>query len=398
VLQRYRYRLYPTARHAQVLAKAFGCARRVYNDGLQVRIEAFEAGLPYVDDNELSRRVITEAKRGPERAWLAEVSTAMLQQALIDLNTGFRYFFASRAGRRPGRRFQRPRFRSAKDRRQSMRFAKNAKFRVLPNGRLRLPKIGDIEVRWSRPLPSVPTSVTIIRDRAGRYFASFVVRVQEQPLPSSGQVVGIDLGLTHFAIMSDGSKVDAPRFLRKADRRLRRLQQALDRKVKGSANRRKAIVKVARAHARVADTRRDWQHKLSTQIIRENQAVFVENLNVAGMGRGRLARSIHDAAWAQFVRMLEYKAARRGREFGKVGRFEPTTRRCSVCGVVGERLPLVVRVWVCACGAQHDRDVNAARNILAAGRADKSNAGGAGVRPVLVPAPRGEAGIRPSVA
>ncbi|MEV6298013.1 transposase [Actinoplanes sp. NPDC051861] len=166
--------MYPSAQQEQILARAFGCARRVYNDGLQARIEAFDAGLPYVDDAVLSRRVITEAKRTAERRWLSEVSTAMLQQALIDLNTGFRYFFASVAGRRPGRRFHRPRFRSAKDRRQRIRFARNAKFRVLPNGRLRLPKIGDIEVRWSRPLPSDPTSVSVIKDRAGRYFASFV--------------------------------------------------------------------------------------------------------------------------------------------------------------------------------------------------------------------------------
>ncbi|MEV6298014.1 transposase [Actinoplanes sp. NPDC051861] len=216
----------------------------------------------------------------------------------------------------------------------------------------------------------------------------------EQPLPRCAGEVGIDLGLTSFVALSDGSKIAAPKFLRGAERNLRRRHKTLDRKVKGSANRHKAVVRVARAYARVADTRRDWQHKLSTRIIRENQAVYVEDLNVHGLGRGRsLAKSVHDAAWAQFVRMLEYKAARYGREFRKVGRFEPTTRRCSVCGVVGEKKPLEVRSWRCGCGAVHDRDLNAAMNILAAGRADKSNACGVGVRPAKLPAPRGEAGI-----
>jgi putative transposase len=398
MLQRYRFRIYPGPAVRERLAVAFGCARRVYNDGLQARIDAFDAGRPFIDDNALSRLIITEAKRTPERAWLADVSTAMLQQALIDLNTGFRYFFGSLSGRRKGRKFQRPRFRSRKDNRQVIRFAKNAKFKVLPNGRLRLPKIGDIKVRWSRQLPSVPSSVVIIRDRAGRYFASFVVRVDEQAWPLTGQEVGIDLGLTHFAVFSDGSKVDAPRFLRRAERKLRHLHKGLNRKVKGSASRRKSVDKLARAYAHVSDTRRDWQHKLSTQIIRDNQAVYVETLSVAGLGRTRLAKSIHDAAWAQFLRMLDYKSARYGRDFVKVGRFEPTTRRCSTCGVVGDRKPLHIRTWTCSCGSQHDRDVNAAINILAAGRADKSNACGVQVRPVHVPAPRGEAGIRRSAA
>ncbi|MEU4687301.1 transposase [Actinoplanes sp. NPDC023714] len=171
-------------------------------------------------------------------------------------------------------------------------------------------------------------------------FRSFVVRVDEERLPRCDTEVGIDLGLISFAAFSDGTKVVAPKFLRLAERRLRRRYQALSRKARGSANRAKAVAEVARAHARVADTRRDWQHKLSTRIIRDNQAVYVEDLCVAGLGRAlRLSKSVHDAGWAQFVRMLEYKAAHRGRDFGKVGRFEPTTRRCSSCGVVGERQP-----------------------------------------------------------
>ncbi len=182
----------------------------------------------------------------------------------------------------------------------------------------------------------------------------------------------------------------APKFLRRAARRLRRLQQALSRKQKGSANRKKAVVKVARAHAKVADTRRDWQHKLSTSIIRDNQAVYIENLCVAGLGRTRLAKSVHDAGWAQFANMLDYKAARYGRTFGRVDRFFPSTRMCSGCGVIGDKMALNVRSWTCPCGSTHDRDVNAARNIRAAGRADLNDRG-AQVRPAPVLAPRGEA-------
>jgi putative transposase len=232
---------------------------------------------------------------------------------------------------------------------------------------LRLPKIGDVAVRWSRELPSAPSSVTVTVDPAGRYHASFVVEVPDQPLPRSESEVGIDLGLTMFAALSNGRKVDNPRFARKAARKLRKAQRALSRKRRGSKNRAKARRTVAACHARVCDTRRDWLHKQSTAIIGENQAVYVEDLCVVGLARTRLARSVHDAGWATFVRMLEYKAARHGRSFARIDRWFPSTRTCSVCGRVGEANPLSVREWTCPCGAVHDRDVNAARNILAAG-------------------------------
>ncbi|WP_368367203.1 RNA-guided endonuclease InsQ/TnpB family protein [Actinomadura sp. WMMA1423] len=198
-------------------------------------------------------------------------------------------------------------------------------------------------------------------------------------------------------MLSDGTKVTAPEFLRRAARKLKRLQQALARKQRGSQNRKKAVVKVARAHARVADTRRDWQHKLSTQIIRENQAVYVEDLCVTGLCRTRLAKSVHDAGWAAFTGMLEYKTARYGRTFCRADRFFPSTRMCSACGRVNEKMALNVRTWDCPCGSHHDRDINAARNIRAAGQADL-NARGAHVRPGLVPAARNEAGTRPDAA
>ncbi|MFB9252692.1 RNA-guided endonuclease InsQ/TnpB family protein [Sphaerisporangium melleum] len=389
---RYRYRLYPDATQRAALARAFGCARVVFNDGLRVRIEARAQGLPYVCDGELSKRVITEAKKTPERCWLGEVSSVVLQQALADLNTAYRNFFASISGRRKGRKIAPPRFRSRKDNRQAIRFTKNARFSVTAGGRLRLPKIGDVAVRWSRDLPCEPSSVVVIKDAAGRYFASFVVDAGDEPLAESVSEVGIDLGLAHFAVLSDGRKIGNPRFLRRAAKKLGKAQQALSRKARGSANRKKAVVRVARAHARVADARRDFAHKLSTRLIRDNQAVHVENLSVKGLARTKLAKSVHDAGWSQFVAMLEYKAARHGRTFVKIDRWFPSSKLCSVCGAVAESMPLNVRSWTCPCGVAHDRDVNAAINILAAGRADRLNACGDQVRPPLAVAQVGETG------
>jgi putative transposase len=389
---RYNYRLYPTPGQQQALARAFGCARVVFNDGLRARQEAHAAGLPYITDAELSAR-LTAAKATPERAWLTEAPAAVLQQALADLNAAYRNFFASRTGQRNGPKMGAPRFRSRKDRRQAIRFTANARFKILPGGKLRLPKIGDVPVRWSRPLPSVPSSVTVIRDAAGRYFASFVIQTQPGPLPATAPVTGIDLGLGHFAVLSDGTKIGSPRFLRRAEKKLRRRQRDLSRKQDGSRNRDRARARVARAHARVADARRDFHHQLSTALIRDNQAVAVEDLAVSGLARTRLAKSVHDAGWSGFVAMLEYKARLYGRAFHRIGRFEPTSRTCSACGVKDGRKPLHVRAWQCpACGAWLDRDVNAAVNVArAAGLA--VTACRAQVRPGALPlAQRGEAG------
>ncbi len=368
---RYSYRIYPTPGQQESLARAFGCARAVYNDALAARVAARREGDAYVTDRELSKR-LTEAKKTPERSWYSETSSVVLQQALADLNAAYRNYFASISGKRRGSGVAAPRFRSRRDNRQSIRFTRNARFKVTAGGRLRLPKVGDVKVAWSRELPSEPSSVTIVKDAADRYFASFVVSVDDQPLPDVDAEIGIDLGLTTFAVLSDGKTITSPRFLRQAERRLRKAQRALSRKEKGSKNRAKARVRVATAHARVANSRRDWAHKHSTRIIGENQAVYVEDLCVKGLARTRLAYSVHDAGWSAFTRMLEEKAAQYGRRFRKVDRFFPSTRMCSACGVVGEKKPLHVREWTCVCGAVHDRDVNAAINILAAGRADSS--------------------------
>ncbi|MET8732140.1 RNA-guided endonuclease TnpB family protein [Streptomyces parvus] len=392
---RYRFRLYPSAGQRTALARAFGCVRVVYNDGLRARETARSQGLPFPKTGDLSKQLITAAKQAPERAWLGEVSAVVLQQALRDLDAAYRNFFDGLKGKRP--RTGAPRYKSKRDTRQSVRFTANARWSITAGGRLRLPKLGDLKVKWSRSLPSVPSTVTVVKDSAGRYFASFVAETGSQEvLPETTPEVGIDLGLGHFAVLSDGTKVDSPRFLRRAEKHLKKAQRALARKEKGSSNRNKARIKVARAHAKVADARREFLHQLSTKVIRENQAVAVEDLAVNGLARTRLAKSVHDAGWSAFVAMLAYKAARYGRTFIRIGRFEPTSQVCSQCGVKDGPKPLHVRVWTCgACGAVLDRDVNAAVNVAkAAGLA--VSACRAQVRPERVPAPRSEAGTHPT--
>jgi putative transposase len=381
MLLRYRYRLYPTLSQQQALARTFGCARTVYNDALRVRKDAYAAGMPCPRIGDLSKSLITEAKRTPAREWLADAPVGVLQQALRDLDKAYRNFFATLAN--GGSNFGKPRFKSKRDGRQTARYTRSDYFRVLPSGKLRLPKVGEVKVRWSRHLPSAPSSVTVIKDAAGRYFASFVVQTDpSEVLPEVAHEAGIDLGLTHFAVLSDGRKVSSPKFLRRAERKIRKAQQALSRKEKGSSNRTKARTRVARLRALAANARKDHHHKLSTQIIRENQAVYVENLSVKGLARTRLSKSIQDAGWSMFVAMLEYKAARYGRAFHRVDRWLPSSQTCHVCFVIDGPKPLNVRTWTCgACGTEHDRDVNAARVILAAGRAERQNACGGAVRP-----------------
>jgi putative transposase len=250
--------------------------------------------------------------------------------------------------------------------------------------RLYVAKVGNIRVEWSRALPSVPSSVTVICEPDGRCYASFVVEREATPLPASDRETGIDLGLASLIVTSDGEAIPNPRFLRKAHKRLRRAQRVLSRRQKGSANRAKARHRVAVLHRRVREARLDHAHKTALRLVRDNQAVYAEDLAVGGLMRTRLARSVADAGWSQLIRVIEEKAAQYGRTFARIGRFEPTSQVCSACGVKDGLKPLDIREWICAaCGILHDRDVNAAKNILAAGRAERLNACGDDVRPHL---------------
>ncbi|MCX5441100.1 MULTISPECIES: transposase [unclassified Streptomyces] len=378
---RYSFGIEPTPGQRVALARTFGCARVVYNDALTVRKAAWKADRSKVATGELARRVITEAKRTSERAWLAEVSVDALQSSLRDLDAAYKNFFESVSGKRRGRKMGLPVFKKKSDSRQSIRFSKNG-FRLRDHGRLYLAKIGDVKVRWSRPLPSAPSSVTVVNDPSGRYFASFVVDVEPAELDPVEAEVGIDLGLTTYAVLSNGKTIDNPRFLRRAERKLRTAQQTLSRKAQGSKNRAKARVKVARAHARVTDARKDWCHQTASRLLRDNQAVYLEDLAVCGLARTRLAKSVHDAAWGTFRRVLMEKAVRHGRHVGVVSRWLPSSQTCAVCWVVDGKKPLHVRTWRCeGCGTLHDRDLNASRVILAAGQAERLNALGGPVSP-----------------
>ena len=392
---RYRYRLYPSPGQVKALTRVFGCARVVFNDCLWLREKCDGAG-ERLSDAEVQRRVITLAKATPERAWLGEVSSVALVQACQDARRAYWNWFASLSGKRRGRQVGRPRFRR-KHGRQSIRFTRNGF--SLRGQRLYVAKVGEIKVRWSRPLPSVPSSVTVIREPDGRYYASFVVEREIAPLPGCDREVGLDVGLDRLAVTSDGEIIANPRFLRARERHLARAQRALSRKQVGSANRAKARHRVAVLHRKIRETRLDHAHKAALRLVRDNQAVYAEDLAVSGLARTRLSKSVYDAGWAQLLRLVAEKSEYYGRTFHQIGRFVPTSQTCSECGVKDGPKPLSVRAWQCSfCGATHDRDVNAARNILAAGRAERLNACGGDVRPAGTLADAGEAGTHLSTA
>lgn len=399
---RYRYRIDPTEVQRSMLARTFGCCRVVFNDALHTRQDAHQAGNT-LSPTEVQRRVITEAKTSEARGWLAEVASVALVQSVRDAHRAYSNFFDSHAGRRKGRKVGHPRFKSRKDTRQSFRLTRNG-FTLRPDGRLYLAKIGEVKVRWSRDLPSDPSSVTVIREPDGHYYASFVVEVAPTPLPVVDREIGVDLGITRLATCADtiGARTDIanPKHLARKLRKLRRLEREKARRVQGGKNRATTRRKVAVQHGMVARSRRDYHHKQALTLVRDNQAVHVEDLNIAGMVRNRrLARAICDAGWAQFVRLIEEKAEKYGRTVHRVSRWLPSSKTCSSCGHVMDDMPLKVRAWVCpGCGTVHDRDHNAARNILAAGQAERLNAGGAQVRPPSGEAPGDEAGTTPDTA
>ncbi|MGW2817787.1 RNA-guided endonuclease InsQ/TnpB family protein [Streptomyces sp. NPDC001415] len=368
---RYQFRVYPSAPQKIELVKAFGCARVVWNDALRIRQDAYMQNKPLPSIVELAKLVITEAKKTTEREWLGEVSAVILQSSLRDLQTAYSNFFASKRGTRKGPKIGPPRFKK-KASRQAVRFTKAARFSITEDSKLRLPKIGDVEVRWSRELPCEPSSVTVIKDAAGRYFASFVVEVEDMPLPEldwEETDTGIDLGLSSYAVLR-GRKIASPKFFRRQEKKLRRAQRKLSRCAKGSNNRRKAKLAVARIHARIADQRRDFIEQETTRITRESQAVYLEDLAMKGMAKS-FGKSVHDQSLGMFARTLEAKCARYGRTFVKVSRWFPSTQLCSACGALTGpkgKAGLRIRTWTCDCGTTHDRDQNAESNLRLEGR------------------------------
>ncbi|MET8289397.1 RNA-guided endonuclease TnpB family protein [Streptomyces sp. NPDC005132] len=373
VRRAFKYRFHPTDAQAAELSRTFGCVRKVYNLALAARTEAWTRQ-ERVNYNQTSA-MLTVWKKTEELAYLNDVSSVPLQQALRHLQTAFTNFF--------GKRAMYPRFKSRKKSRKSAEYTTSAfRFR---DGKLTLAKMADpLDIVWSRPLPegASPSTVTVSQDAAGRWYASLLCEDPSvQPLPATDAAIGIDVGLEYLLTLSTGEKVANPRHERRDRARLARAQRELARKAKGDgANRAKARRKAAKVYARITDRRRDHLHKLTTRLVRENQTIVIEDLAVRNMMKnGSLARAVSDAAWSEFRSMLEYKAQWYGREVIAIDRWFPSSKLCSACGTLQNKMPLNVRVWTCDCGTTHDRDVNAAKNILAVGLT--ASVCGAGVRP-----------------
>ncbi|MFL5704077.1 MAG: RNA-guided endonuclease InsQ/TnpB family protein [Ktedonobacteraceae bacterium] len=372
----YNYRFYPTDEQRSILAHTFGCVRYVYNWGLHTRSAAYKIGqkLYY---NDLAA-LLPDLKR--EHPWLSDVSSVPLQQSLRHLDKGFKNFFEGRA--------KYPTFKKRQNA-QSATYASNA-FKwdgtALTLAKMNAP----LDIHFHRDLPkhAKPSSVTISKDCANRYFVSILIEEKIEPLPVVNRHVGLDLGITSMVVLSTGESVGNPKFYAKEEKRLAKAQRRHAKKKKGSKNRNKARLKVARVHARIQDQRRDYQHKLSARIVRENQVMCVESLAVKNMVKNhKLAKAISDVGWGEFVRQLEYKSKWYGRTLIKIDRWCPSSKTCHACKHVLDSLTLDMREWVCPlCGVVHDRDTNAALNILAEGLS--ASACGGSVRPVWAQARR----------
>jgi len=370
----YRCRAYPDQAQQQRLNRTFGCVRVVWNQTLAARHARWQAGRTSTSYAQTDA-ALTLMKQDPDLAFLTEVSSVPLQQALRHQHQAFTAFFAKRA--------RCPRFKSRRGR-QAAHYTRRAF--TLRGGELRLAKTaGPLRFTWSWPDVDLttldPTMVVVSRDPDGRWYVTFAIDTgAPEPLPPAGHAVGVDLGVTDLAVTSDGEKIANPRHLVRKARNLARYQRRLARCQKGSANRAKAKAKVAQAHRKVRDARRDFLHRASTRLVRSADMIVIEDLNVSGMVRNRhLARAISDCGWGEFRRQLAYKCERYGRDLVVIGRWYPSSKTCSACGHRLAELSLGTRQWTCSsCGARHDRDLNAAKNILAAGQA--VTACGAGVR------------------
>lgn len=398
-MKRYRYRAYPTPGQQVSLARTFGSARVVYNDFITERNRLRESDLHReVSFGDTAKKVITQAKLTPSRAWLSEVSNIALQQSVRQAERAYRNWFDSLAGKRK-RKVGAPRFRR-RSARQSITLTRGGfSVRETTHGvaHVRLAKVGWVRFNLSRPLPSVPSSVTVIGNPDGTYEVSFVVEADPVSPDASTRAVGIDLGLIDFAavVASDGTreKIANPRHYRAHERKLARAQKKLSRTQRGSKNRIKARKRVAKVHSQIAHARVDFTRKLARRIVDENQVIAVETLAVSKLARTRLAKSVHDAGWGTFLLTLRQMADEAGRTVVAVPRTFPSSQICSVCGVNDGKKSLSVRSWTCSCGANLDRDYNAAVNIMVAGGlSETENACGADVRLRLAGAVSDESG------
>lgn len=369
----YRYRFYPTPEQEELLRRTLGCVRLVYNKALHTRTQAWYERSERIDYKETSA-MLTSWKKQEDLQFLNEVSSVPLQQGLRNLQKAFTNFWAGHA--------KYPNFKKKRSG-GSAEFTRSA-FRW-KDGQLWLAKCNDaLPIRWSRTLPACcePSTVTVRLEPSGRWVVSLLVDDHTvKPLEPVDKAVGIDLGVTSLIVTSDGEKIANPKHFKRLRHKLRKAQKVLSRKVKGSNNREKARRKVARVQAQIADARKDFLHKLTTRLVRENQTIAIEDLSVKNMlTNHKLAQAIADASWSELVRQLEYKCQWYGRTLVKIDRWFPSSKRCGHCGHVVDKMPLSVREWECPeCGTRHDRDINAARNILAAGSA--VIVCGSGVRP-----------------